>query len=351
MLWATGPIARAPATRSPRISSAPPLRSARGPSRRPEDLWREKGRSSLRRSRRCRRWRYGEWTWRRSCHFSDLLDRDVRDAGEIALGKEKVALVLSIEVGGIDRAGEVSDEHSVAENVEGDANSLHQMRDQDLRYRLFVDRHPIDRVPARRIAAVGPIEDAVRSIEFEVDGLGQPVEKHLDVGTICCALAFWDLDVCAAEAARSALRRTFLRPVEFPKLRIDGDANAPSGLIAPIVVAPARFDQRFDERPVEVRGHPTHARTVAPVEPEAVLIEMDLFRRVRNASRNNDPAIPTVEIGTLDRAVVKVGHTHIGPIDVTRLHIDGDPVGEMAIGDNGLAVGAVEIHRVNAVTA
>jgi len=36
---------------------------------------------------------------------------------------------------------------------------------------------------------------------------------------------------------------------------------------------------------------------------------------------------------------------------VTGLGIHDDAVGEMAIGDNGLAVGAVEIHRVNAVAA
>src|SRR6516165_6283578 len=99
-----------------------------------------------------------------------LSDFGIGDAGEIALAGEEVALVLSIEIGGIDRAGEVGDEHPIAGKVEGNADALHQVRDQDLRRRLFVDRRAIDGVAARRIAAVGPVEDAVRQIELEVDG-------------------------------------------------------------------------------------------------------------------------------------------------------------------------------------
>src|SRR5216684_4199440 len=56
----------------------------------------------------------------------------VGDAGEIALGVEEVALARSVEIGGIDRSGKVGDEHAIAGNVEGDADSLHQMRDQNL---------------------------------------------------------------------------------------------------------------------------------------------------------------------------------------------------------------------------
>jgi hypothetical protein len=43
-----------------------------------------------------------------------------------------------------------------------------------------------------------------------------------------------------------------------------------------------------------------------------------------------------------------VQYAHVGPIDVTRRHIHGDAVGETAIGDDGLAVGAIRIHRMNA---
>jgi hypothetical protein len=67
--------------------------------------------------------------------------------------------------------------------------------------------------------------------------------------------------------------------------------------------------------------------------------------------RDDDSAIPAVEIGALDRAVIEVGNAHVGPIDVARRHIHDNAVGETAIGDDGLAVGPVGIHRVNAVPA
>src|SRR6266481_245815 len=52
-----------------------------------------------------------------------LLDFVIGDSGEIALGVEEVALVLSIEIGGIDRTGEVGNEHPVAGNIEREANT------------------------------------------------------------------------------------------------------------------------------------------------------------------------------------------------------------------------------------
>src|SRR6185295_17166918 len=235
-----------------------------------------------------------------------LLDFGIGDAGEIALSVEEIALVFSIEIGGIDRTGEVGDEHPVAGNVEGDANPFHQMRDQDLRHRFFVDRCAIDGVAARRIAAVSPIEDAVRQIELEVDGFRQLIEQHFDVGAVRWVLAVGNVNVCAAETAQSTFRRAFLRPVDFPKLRINGDSDAPPGLIAPILVAAAGLDQRFDLRAVEVRAHHPHALAVAPIELAAVLLEVDLFWRVRDALRDDDPALPAVEIGALDRTVVEV---------------------------------------------
>src|ERR1700710_379222 len=60
-------------------------------------------------------------------------DFGVGDAGEIALGVEEVALVLSVEIGGIDRTGEIGDEHPVVWNIERDADPLHEMGHHDLR--------------------------------------------------------------------------------------------------------------------------------------------------------------------------------------------------------------------------
>ena len=144
--------------------------------------------------------------------------------------------------------------------------------------------------------------------------------------------------------AQPALCRPLLRPVDFAKLRIDSDSDAPPGFIASIRIAAAGLDQRFDVRTIEIASHHPHALAIAPIEFAAVLFEVDLFRRVRDALRDNDFAIPAVEIGLLNRTVVEVGDAHVGPIDMTSLRIHDDAVGEMATGNNGLAVGAVEIH-------
>src|SRR3984893_7431998 len=130
-----------------------------------------------------------------------LLDFGIGDASEVALGVEEVALVLSIEIGGIDRTGEVGDEHPVAGNIEGDADPFHQVRDQNLRHRLVVDRCAIDGVAARRIAAVGPIQHAVRKIALATDGFRQLIKQHLDVGAVRRALAIGNVDIGAAETA------------------------------------------------------------------------------------------------------------------------------------------------------
>jgi hypothetical protein len=47
-------------------------------------------------------------------------------------------------------------------------------------------------------------------------------------------------------------------------------------------------------------AHHTHALAVTPIEFAVILIEVDLFRCVRDALRDNDSAIPAVEVGPLD---------------------------------------------------
>src|SRR5262249_51139090 len=152
-------------------------------------------------------------------------------------------------------------------------------------------------------------------------------------------------------AAQAAIVWALLRPVEVPAHGIDGDPDAPPGLILPFIVAAAGLDQHFDLRAVEVRAHHAHALAVAPVELATVLIEVELFRCVGDALRDDDLGVLAVEVGALDRAVAEVGDTNVGPIDVTSLDIHADAVGIAAIGDDGRAVGTIGIHRVNAVAA
>ena len=79
------------------------------------------------------------------------------------------------------------------------------------------------------------------------------------------------------------------------------------------------LDQRLDLRAVEIRAHHAHPFAIAPVELAVLLIEMELLRRERAALGDDDLAIPAVEVGALDRAVVPAGNAHVGPVDVARL--------------------------------
>src|SRR5262249_8749096 len=159
---------------------------------------------------------------------------------------------------------------------------------EDLRCRLCVDRHTIYGIAARRIATVGPVENATRQIELEVDRLRQPIEQNLDVGAVGRALALRYVNVGAEDAAQAGVVGPFLRPVEFPKLRVERDPDAPPGLIAPVLVATAGLDQGFELRAVEVCAHNTHALAVAPIELAIFLIEVELFGRVRGPLRDDD---------------------------------------------------------------
>src|SRR5246127_2158190 len=88
------------------------------------------------------------------CGSSDF---GVGDAGEIALRVEEISFTGSIEPRGVNRAGEIGHEHAVVRNIERDTDALHEMSDHDLRLGgLVVDRGPVHRVAARRIAAIGP---------------------------------------------------------------------------------------------------------------------------------------------------------------------------------------------------
>lgn len=66
--------------------------------------------------------------------------------------------------------------------------------------------------------------------------------------------------------------------------------------------------------------------------------------------RNDDLAVLSVDVGTLDRAVVRARNAHVGPVDVTSLGIDHDAIGKSAIGHDRLFVGAVRVHRVDAAS-
>ena len=161
-----------------------------------------------------------------------------------------------------------------------------------------------------------------------------------------------DFDAGAKDSALLAVVGAFLRPVDLLALRVDSDADAPSGLVAPIGVATAGLDERLDLRSVEIRAHHAHSFAVAPVELAVLLIELDLFRRERAALWNDHSAITAVDVGALDGAIVCAGTgAHVRPVDMAGRDIDRDAIRKTAIGDDDLPVGAVGIHRMNAAGA
>src|SRR5258706_8075858 len=277
-----------------------------------------------------------------------LSDFGIGNAGEIALGVEEVALVLSIEIGGIDRTGEIGDEHAIVWNVERDTDPLHEMGHHDLRlYGLVVDRGPVHCVAARRVAAVGPVENTVLVVELEIDRLRQTVEEDLDVGPGGCSLAGGNLDIGTEEAAEPGIVWAFLCPVDMSEFRVDRQPNAPPRLIPAIGFAMPRLDERLQLRAVEVATHDAHALAVAPIELAAFLIEDDLLRSVGRSLCDDRLAVLAVDVGALDGPVVQVWDAHVGPVDMASLNVDDDAVGQVAIRHDGLAVGAVRTHGVN----
>ncbi len=159
------------------------------------------------------------------------------------------------------------------------------------------------------------------------------------------------LDRGAEDATQSRVILAFLRPVNLSAPSIDGDADAPPRLVAAVDVASARLHERLNRRPVEVRAHDAHPFAVRPVQLAAELVELKLFGSERAPLGNDRLAIPPVEVGALDGAVVQVGDAHVGPVDVPTCDIDRDAIRHPTLVDDDLAVGAIRVHREHAVAA
>src|SRR5713101_6446598 len=222
------------------------------------------------------------------------------------------------------------------------------MREQNVRCRMFgeigVDRRAAYRVPARWISAVGPINEAILQIELEIDRFRQTIEQEFDVGAVRRRLALWDVDLRAKEATLARIVWTFLRPINFSAIWINGDSNAPFCLIgARPRVAFAGVDQSFDVRTIQVRAHHAHSFAVAPIKFAARLFEMELLRRECLAFSNDGYAILAIEIDALDRTIVLARNAHVGPVNVSGFKIDDDAIRDSSSGDNDFSIGSIGI--------
>src|SRR6185503_11219622 len=77
------------------------------------------------------------------------------------------------------------------------------------------------------IPSVGPIQDAIFEIEFQINRLRQAIEEHFNIAAVGRVFAPRDFDIRATDLSYISVVRTFLRPVNLPSLRIDGDSDAP----------------------------------------------------------------------------------------------------------------------------
>jgi hypothetical protein len=125
--------------------------------------------------------------------------------------------------------------------------------------RIRVHRRAINRVTARWISTVGPVNQAILAIEFQIDRFRQAIIEKFDVGAVGRGLPLRDIDLRAKDATLSRIVRSFLRPmqrlrrqrrprkIDFSMIWIDGDTHTPFCQVgAGALFAVACVDQSFD---------------------------------------------------------------------------------------------------------
>src|SRR5438128_9751135 len=230
------------------------------------------------------------------------------------------------------------------------------MREQNVGHGTFAEigvyRRTVHRVTARRISAVGPIQQSLFQIELEIDWFRQTIEQKFDISAVRGGLTLRDVDLRAEDSPFSRIVRSFLCPINLPAIRIDRDPDAPFRQIGSRTrVAFACVDQSFNVRTVDVCTHDAHSLAITPVKFAALLIEMQLLGREGFPFTNDGYSILTIEIGAFDRAVVATRNSHVGPVNVSRLNIDNDAVRNSAPGNNDFSVRPVGVSQMNPASA
>src|SRR4029077_17765487 len=97
---------------------------------------------------------------------------------------------------------------------------------------------------------------------------------------------------------------------------------------------------------IQIAAHDSHAFAITPVEFPVLRIELELLGSEGATWRNNIRDIPTVEVSSINRAIIRAGVTHIGPVDVAAREVDHDTVGKFStLANDGFQVGAVRVRR------
>ena len=217
---------------------------------------------------------------------------------------------------------------------------------QDLDLLIAFNRSAVQRASARVLAAIRPVQDARLRFNLEVDGLGELLKHDLDIRSVRGILASGKVNVGAEDAARVALGRALLGPVELALLEVDGDADAP---VHEIGDAAGVLHKHLVLGPVDVAA--VHGASLAVAEVElfgvglGVLDEDELLGGGQDAVREKNLLVAAVEGGGHQRAVLgrHVG-AHVGPVHPVGGGVDVDAVGGGEAGDDGLGglVGCVE---------
>ena len=112
---------------------------------------------------------------------------------------------------------------------------------------------------ARRVTSIGPVQNAILKIELKIDRLRKAIKDDFDVSAIGGRLPLGDFDAGAKDTAQFCIVWPLLRPIDVPALGIDGNSNAPSGLVAAVDLTLARLHQNLGLRAIKTGSHDAHA--------------------------------------------------------------------------------------------
>jgi hypothetical protein len=118
---------------------------------------------------------------------------------------EEIAFTGSIEPRGLDRGRKVTNMRSFGTSSVMPILSMRRVTTISGSADLLSWRRAIDRVAARRVAAVHPVENPVLELELEVDRLRQSAEEGLDVGPGRSRLAGEGFDIGREDAAEPGI--------------------------------------------------------------------------------------------------------------------------------------------------
>src|SRR5438132_5536771 len=108
----------------------------------------------------------------------------VSDTGEISLDEEQYLRLRTVDVGAVDGAPEIGDEHPAACMIQGEADSFHQVGEVDFgRFALArwrIERRALHRIVSRGVSQIRSVQRASSQLHPKCTGFRQVVVPQLD---------------------------------------------------------------------------------------------------------------------------------------------------------------------------